>query len=417
MATEWFKPRRYRHFDRPVCTEFAAKVQDPKFVASHSFSPLIRYLKIEKRYRKDQKKTIEKERPIMYASHRDACILSWYASVLNAKLETFYHENGLRDCVIAYRKLEKGNYDFASEANAFASANSPVYILAFDVTKFFDNLDHKLLKLRLKAVLGVSELSEDWYKVFRAITRYHYVALTELSAHPEFGERMQRRDRRPIATIAELKSARIKFHPNSTAGVGIPQGTPISAVLSNLYMIEFDREMQAYAIASGGFYRRYSDDILFICRAGRAPEVQAKVEELISRERLSLNDTKTERHLFDLSCDLKAERRAAQYLGFTFGVDGVGIRASSLSRQWRKMRRAIKRIGKVAEAAIAAGRSNKVHTKRLRRRFTAVPVRNFPSYARRSAGAFQNSSRIRQQLRKFERAAEREIQSLESIRS
>jgi hypothetical protein len=412
--TDWFRPRRYRHFDRPVCEKFAEKVQQPSFVAEHSFSPFIHYVKADKRYKKREHKTEVKERPIMYASHRDACIYSWYSSQLNAHLEAFYKQHGTSDCVLAYRALGKGNYDFACEAHVFATANAPVEILAFDVTGFFDNLDHRRLKVRLKEVLGTPELPVDWYKVFRNITQYHYVDLLELAEHEIFGARIKAVDRRPLASVAELKAAAIEFRPNANKSAGIPQGTPISAVLSNLYMIQFDREMQEYACDVGGFYRRYSDDILFICKPEFALAAEEKVKALMAGEKLSLNDKKTERTRFD-SSNQTVVADVAQYLGFTLGVDGVGIRPSSLSRQWRKMRRSMKRTRRAAEAAIGSGRATKVFTKRLRRRFTAVPVRNFPSYARRSAAAFEKGTVIRRQLRRLEREAEREIQSMKCL--
>jgi hypothetical protein len=415
IVTDWFKPRRYRHFDRPVCEEFAATVQKPDFVVRHSFSPFIRYVKSEKRFKKGEHKTVLKTRPIMFASHRDACILSWYARILNFALETFYREHGIGNCVIAYRSLGKGNYDFAASAHAFASAHAPVEILTFDITGFFDNLDHRRLKARLKEVLGTSELSTDWYNVFRIVTQYHFVALTDLTEHPEFSERIKQRDKRPLASVAELKAAGIAFHPNPTPGIGIPQGTPISAALSNLYMVRFDAELNAYADATGGFYRRYSDDILFICHPGDATNAEKKIQELVTREGLQLNNGKTERTRFSPPCSRDTGTRGAQYLGFTLHPRGVAIRESSLSRQWRKMRRAIKRTRKAAEVALASGTSSKVFTKRLWRRFTAVPARNFPSYARRSAVSFGGASVISRQLRSFEKAAEREIRELKKL--
>ena len=175
MPLGWFKRRNYRHFDLPVNETFAKKVTSPEFVSRHSFSPLLHYAKIERRYKRCANtgtRTIkEKKRPIKYASHRDSCILSYYAHLLNETLDAYYEESAIGDSVIAYRSLGKANYNFAAEALSFAKSNSPVTILAFDVTGFFDNLDHDLLKQRFKAILGVSELSDDWYKVFRFITR------------------------------------------------------------------------------------------------------------------------------------------------------------------------------------------------------------------------------------------------------
>lgn len=411
---DWFKPRRYRHFDRPVGEEFAIKTQDPSFVAKHPFSPLIRYVKLERRYRKSEAKTLDKSRPIMFASHRDACILSWYARCLNARLENLYAQCGIGDNVIAYRQLGLGNYDFAAEAYAFAKSKAPITILAFDVTSFFDTLDHRLLKQRLKRVLSVSELDAGWYQVFRAVTRYRYVLLDELKAHEQFGPRIATFSKEPIASVAELKAASITFHGNPSPGAGIPQGTPISAAFSNLYMIDFDRLLRTYADSIGGFYRRYSDDILLICPNAEADAAQARVEELIALDRLQLNQNKTERTLFDPASSSDVAK-PAQYLGFALSTSGVSIRGSSLSRQWRKMRWAIKRTRKAAERAIASGTSKQVYTKRLRRRFTAVPVRNFSSYARRSAKTFEDSGKVRRQLRRFEHAVEKEIEALKSL--
>lgn len=117
MSLDWFKSRGYRHFDLPVGEKFAGKVMDPGFVLKHSFLPLLHYTKSEKRYKKCPKtgtRTItSKDRPIKYASHRDACILSFYAREMNKLLDAHYDAAGLSDSVLAYRALGRGNYDFS----------------------------------------------------------------------------------------------------------------------------------------------------------------------------------------------------------------------------------------------------------------------------------------------------------------
>ena len=147
---KWLKSRRYRHFDLHVGEAFVPKVMDSRFVAGHRFSPLLHYTKVEKRYKKDPVTThramTSKERPIKYASHRDACILAYYAHLLNEALDARYAVDGTGENAIAYRALGRSNGDFAAEAFRFAQANAPVVILAFDVTSFFDTFDHGLLK-------------------------------------------------------------------------------------------------------------------------------------------------------------------------------------------------------------------------------------------------------------------------------
>jgi RNA-directed DNA polymerase len=434
MSLDWLRPRHYRHFDLPVNEAFAQKAMNPVVVSRHAFSPLIHYTKTEMRYKKCPKtglRTItQKKRPIKYAAHRDACILSYYAHQINQALDTRYKAMGISDNVIAYRALGRGNYDFAAEAMAYIQSEAPVVILAFDITSFFDTLDHGLLKQRLKSLLGVHELSDDWHKVFRSVTKFHYVDLEELKTHPVFGQRWKEKSRDRIASMEELKAEGITFHPNPelTKGYrrGIPQGTPISAAVSNLYMVEFDAAARASCDQVHALYRRYSDDILVICKPDDAPAIEAEILRLVSVEKLEIAPHKTEKTLFEKGRTLPRTTKAAQYLGFTFDESGPAIRESSLARQWRKMRRAMRRAKKSVQWRIAAGLPGKVHTKKLYRRFAYIKVhngdtlrtlRNFSSYGRRSADAFGLDEKITRQVKRFEKAAQREIGKLKTSSS
>jgi len=405
----WFKPRGYRHLDAPVGRSYAANAESPDFVARHSFLPLLHYVKETKRYRPPPKekpgtkgKTDVKKRDIMYASHRDACIFSRYAHELGGALNACYSAAGLSDCVIAYRNLSKANYDFSTDVLEFARTQAPCSILCFDVSDFFGSLDHRLLKGRLKRILGVTELPTDWYNVYRQVTHFTYINVDELKKHPDFAVRMGHRNRAPLATITEVISAGVPLNSNRKS-CGIPQGTPISSTFSNLYMIDFDAALLAYCAARGILYRRYSDDILIVCPEHMAADAEQFVKDCMAAEKLAVNDDKTERHLFDPS---RVDH--AQYLGFNLSPDGATIRQSSLSRQWRKLLKSVKRIKAAGEAAMAAGTAEKIYTKTLRRRFTSLPVRNFSSYARRSADALK-APQIRRQIRRLERYVEREL--------
>ena len=401
-------------------------------VSRHIFSPLIHYTKVEKRYKtcpKTGTRTITaKERPIKYAAHRDACILAYYAHQINQALDAHYKAKGIEDSVLAYRALGQANYDFAAEAMAFAQTHAPVTILAFDVTSFFDTLDHALLKKRLKNLLRVPELRDDWHKVFRFITRFHYVELADLKAHAVFGARLKMKSHDRIASVEELKVAAVTFHPNPELAKGrrrgIPQGTPISATASNLYMLEFDAAARACCNQSGALYRRYSDDILVICKPDDASTIEAEIMRLIAAEKLEIAPHKTEKTLFIKAGAIPRSTKAAQYLGFTFDEGGPAIRESSLSRQWRKMRRAIKRARKSAMWRTTVEAPGNVYTKKLYRRFSHIKVndgtsiralRNFSSYGRRSAAAFGPGEKISRQVKRFERAALRAIAELNAL--
>jgi hypothetical protein len=402
MAPSWLRRRGYRHFDSPVGERFVPKAIDPAFVASHDWSPLISYTKRVKRYKPTKNKTQFKDRPIMYASHRDACILAYYAEQLGQRLDAVYNEIGLHESVIAYRKLGKSNYHFAGDALAYVRAHAPCVVKCFDVTGFFDNLDHRLLKRALADVLGYDELPRDWYAVFRHVTAYHHVPMIRLKANADFAERLKIRSHRPLATMAELKAACISADPNPNQ-FGIPQGTPISAALSNLYMLKLDQVLIGECRTHGAFYQRYSDDILLVCSPEAEEALTNILVDALTALKLAIKVEKTERALFD-----PALPETFQYLGFNMSPAGAIIRESSLARQWRKARRSIRKTRKLGADAIAQGKADKIYTKKLRKRFLPVGVRNFSRYARNSAKAI-GSKRILRQVRRLERMVENAI--------
>ncbi|MDO9631309.1 MAG: hypothetical protein Q7I92_05355, partial [Humidesulfovibrio sp.] len=106
MKNSWFKPRRYRHFDWPVGTpdSIREKICSPKHVAEWSFFP---FLKFEIATRKFSKVGGEKRktRVIMYASHADACLYSYYASKISKKYEELIRNLNVDNHILAYRRI------------------------------------------------------------------------------------------------------------------------------------------------------------------------------------------------------------------------------------------------------------------------------------------------------------------------
>lgn len=346
-----------------------------------------------------------KTRDIMYASHRDSCILGRYAFELTAALDAIYFDSNLSENVIGYRKLGKANYHFSAEAQKFARDHSPCVVIGYDISSFFNNLDHSILKSRLKSALDVTELSNDWYAVLRHVTKYRYVELADLKENITFGPRFRLPQCKLVCTVEELKNEKIQIRRN-TKTFGIPQGTPISAALANLYLIELDRKMSELCSQLGALYRRYSDDILVVCAEHHEATIIEAFQSALEEHKLKLSEHKTERVLFSTT-----NKEEIQYLGFYISENEAIIRSNSLSRQWRKLRRAVRRAKQMGDVAIAAGLSSKVFTKKLRRRFSAAHDQNFSSYARRSASEL-NSKRILRQVRRFEFIADRAIREL-----
>ena len=86
---DWYPDKVYLHFDGPLSrADATALVTSPENVAAHSFLPLITFDKRERRYRrhKNRPATIKtKVRKLAYCSNKDACIFSYYASLLSGQ--------------------------------------------------------------------------------------------------------------------------------------------------------------------------------------------------------------------------------------------------------------------------------------------------------------------------------------------
>jgi RNA-directed DNA polymerase len=325
----------------------------------------------------------------------------------SSTLDAYYEQSDLSRHVIAYRKLGKSNYHFSADALRFARARAHSVVLCYDISGFFDHLDHLILKDRLKRILKTPELTRDWFAVFRHVTRFSLVAKDALAAHPRFGPKLSVRSREPIATISEIIAEGIPIKTNSNS-FGIPQGTPISSAFSNLYMVDLDLRMIEVCRRRGALYQRYSDDILIICNSADEALIKSVFASQLKEHRLEINDDKSERMIFD-----PHSSEMFQYLGFNISRHGAVIRPGSLARQWRKARRSIARTKKIGAAAVASGEATKIFTKKLRKRFYPVGARNFSSYARRSAQVFGSKKIVRQVLR-LERMIDKELRDLEA---
>ena len=119
---------------------------------------------------------IPKSRDIRYSSHIDRYIYEYYNDILSKKYNKYAKQLGINQAVIAYRtNLNKNNIHFSRDVFKFLNKQENAFIIVSDFTNFFDSLNHKYLKDRLKEILKVDTLPKDYYKIFKSITKYSYI--------------------------------------------------------------------------------------------------------------------------------------------------------------------------------------------------------------------------------------------------
>lgn len=336
------QPRRYVHFDTPLSnSDCKTLVTDPKAVSRHSFYPFLRVDFIRTKFQRiapGQVKRSKKVREIRYAAHADAAIYAYYNFILMERYEQKLAQLSLTSNVTAFRSLGRSNIDFAQEAFEWIDQHRPCVALGFDVKDFFGSIDHTILKNSWASLIETESLPRDHYSVFRSLAKHASVelrsALEALAISKSSLERATRIcDPKKFRTLIRGKSL---IQVNS--GKGIPQGSPISAALSNIYMLKFDTKLKAYTESCGGLYRRYCDDILVIIPESEVENVSALVESTLSDLNLDMQHAKT------LRCHFGPDNadRPLQYLGLIYDGSRVSLRAAGVSRFYVKMRRGVR---------------------------------------------------------------------------
>lgn len=403
------------------------KISNKRYIASYAFYPLI-YAEIkERKYKKFDTekhtnknksgrthKLVEKEkgaikrtrklRPLHYASHFDSLIYGYYADLLSKKYKDILDNNlELNSSVTAYRKIEieegsgvgKSTIHFAKEAFdeiIKRSNNGPVAALTFDIKSFFSSLDHKHLKEKWCELIGKNRLPKDHFNVFNSCTNFRYVLRDDLRVKQVKGGRRSGFDERKLSKIRKTKGYKCFFYddkdfrehissgklgvykntffndlrnPGFKQNVGIPQGLPISAVLANIYLLDFDRIIIEKLVDKlGVYYRRYSDDIFVVCNVEDIQFVKQFITDEIKNSFIEISELKTEQFIFEeIPFNKNNETRLTSfkvdqfgvktikpliYLGFEFRGYSTIIKATNLARYYRRLLSVVKRRAKRA---------------------------------------------------------------------
>lgn len=418
-----YRYRSYVHLDLPL-NRYAAEalVTSTDRVAQHPFLPFIYSVVETQKFGRLESGLLgpkaPKRRVIAYAAHADSHIFAHYSDILSERYEAVLTARNIQQCVTAFRKLGgRSNVHHAKEVFEFIERQPACSALAMDVSDFFGNLDHALLKQAWSNCLGEHRLPPDHFAVFKAITRYCQVerdALFDAVHIPKHSPRTLGPHRLPL--LDHSGNLTVEDNPNrlcpphrfrgwvreqgllqiNNTSKGIPQGSPISAVLANIYMLEMDANLNDYASSHGGLYRRYCDDILVVMPSDELrQEAESLVMSWMERLRLQVNPAKTDRISFGDQRPIYGE--PLQYLGFTFDGKHRRLRPSSVARFYHKMHRGVRRAVRHREAAdesSGAETPTPLKKKLLYRRYSYLGMklgktkderRNFLSYAYRAA--------------------------------
>lgn len=419
MDKDPLRPRSYLHLDEHPTREALSKaVADPARVASWQFLPLIATTVVTSKVKRTAKgfQVKEKRRRICYASHWDAALYAHYSQRLTKRYEAILAQKGLQDVVTAFRSADgRCNIHFALEAFEWIDSRRPCTALAYDISGFFDSLDHRLLRAKWIEVLGTESLPPDHYAIFRSLTRHSLVereilyTLFGISRHaPKASGRTR------ACSPAEFRKRVVDggYLMVNHAPKGIPQGTPISATLSNIYMLDFDERLAAQIREWGGLYRRYCDDVLCVVPPEMASAAKQFVQTLIDDIKLEVQPEKLEVCTFNLP--RTAIRPPLQYLGLTFDGLKILLRSGGVGRFYSRLRKGVRMADlarKKTAKALGVGKEQvPIKRGKLNRSYIYAGHRNFVSYALRASKLTQSEA-IKQQVAKRWSALDKAIKS------
>jgi RNA-directed DNA polymerase len=422
-----FARRSYFHFDESLSPETARDLAtSPERVAKWGFMPMLHCMLSTRKVKRLADGSLEKkskDRPIEYAGHKDAAIYAAYGFLLTQEYEEELQTRDLSDVVTGFRpSTRRCNIDYAKESFDWIAAKGPCTVLAFDIENFFNALDHSILKTQWAQVMGGGRISDDHFAVYRSITRYSYVDRSKVFKEFGISESKPRAGGRTRICSPEEFRSRVRgkgLIEVNTEPHGIPQGSPMSAVLSNIYMLDFDSDVFERVRAVGGLYRRYCDDMLCVVPAEAAQDIESYVMARIVDYRLTIQTAKTKRHHFtDQNGKLTADS-PLQYLGFLFDGTRTLIRTASIARYYRKMRAGVGLAGatmrrhNILRKAHQEPLENNLYRRKLHIRYSYLGRHNFIAYALRAAEAMDEPA-IKKQVRRHWKKLRQQIKKEET---
>lgn len=374
--------KNYLHFDRPMpVADLVRYVTNEELIAKHRFFPLIRFHEKWTKFRKNNSKR-RKSRPLRYAARRDAAIYAYYRYNLSGLYEEELARRNIADLPIAYRHLPKTqsnggkcNIDLAKEAFDFIRQLGNADVTVVDISSFFESLEHDRIKQKWESLLGrplnpaelnvYSSLTEyavvDRHKVFERFDLFQKgTGINRIEKRKRKLDKMRCEQLRQICSADEFRNKVCGEDPNypsliqkNRSSFGIPQGTPISDLIANIYLIDFDQRLSRWVKKRGGRAFRYCDDVIVIlphkngqpfdmAKEYLQTSIESHGENLkiqnkkvaVGRFLTSPSGEQVYTHIFG-----EASQNGLEYLGFEFDGIRVKIKDATLSNAWRKLKK------------------------------------------------------------------------------
>lgn len=194
-----------------------------------------------------KKKTPGEYRPLRIADIRDRLVQKALSAKLEDLLSTKYKLNN--QCSFAYQKDTGVEKAIVKVIEHFKNGNK--IILEADIKKFFDSVNRKKLLAKVFIELPDSSINslieESLEQSVEGLDKYSQ------DLHYYFSESLD----------------------------GIPQGNPLSPLLANIYLSEFDQRM----IRENICLVRYADDFIVLCKSAK----EAENALAIAKEELETN--------------------------------------------------------------------------------------------------------------------------------
>lgn len=327
-------------------------------------------------------------RPICkYDRLDDKVMLSLANQYLSHLFDGFLHRE-----ILSYRirRNYRGENKITSQHDAIRSVKdylsshrgSNIYVAECDIMKFFDILNHKIIKREFYALLAKAGAGEtevinklfnsyiDSYSFYRDVrlknsdkaywNRYR-IAMNKMNKEREF-EWID-----PECLLKETVYSKTEWN-NERDSIGTPQGGALSLLVSNIVMNSVDRAIVGEPDPERLFLR-FGDDILLMHTS------RQKCGELINRYERSLREHKLLNHPFKPVSEVKNNEKttrvfwenkskpvykwgrgpgnASHWIGFvgyelSSGGD-VRIRKSTLSSQFSKINRAYHQVRRLRD--------------------------------------------------------------------